>query len=102
MELCTGQAEAVRVARTHANLYRVPSIKCASACTSDVLYPFFTDSSYTAGVLALLFASILGVAEGETVYDQKCTWCGCEFTASLSKSGNFLCEMSYIAVGTVL
>ena len=65
-------------------------IKCAPACTSDVLYTFFTDSSYTAGVLALLFASILGVTEGETAYGQKCTWCGCEFTARLSKSGNFL------------
>ena len=64
-------------------------IKRAPACTSHCT-PFFTDSSYTAGVLALLFAFILGVTEGETAYDQKCTWCGCEFTARLRKSGNFL------------
>ena len=90
MELCTGQlVEAVIVACTHANFYQAPSSVLlrvpVMSCTHVSI-----DSSYTAGVLALLFASILGVTEGETVYDQKCTWCGCVFTARLSKSSNFL------------
>ena len=90
MELCTGQlAEAVIVARTHANFYQAPSSVLLRVPVISCTH-VFTDSSYTAGVLALLSASILGVTEGETAYDQKCTWCGCEFTARLSKNGNFL------------
>ena len=77
MELCTGQVEAVVVACTHANVYHAPS-------SALLRVPVI------AGVLALLSASILGVTEGETAYDQKCTWCRCEFTARLRKSGNFL------------
>ena len=81
--------EAVIVACTHANVYHAPSSVLlrvpVMSCTR-----FSTDSSYTAGVLALLSASILGVTEGESAYNQKSIWCGCEFTARLSKSGNFL------------
>ena len=104
MELCTGQVEAVIVACTHANFYQAPSSALLRVPVMSCTH-FFTDSSYTAGVLALLSASILGVTEGETAYDQKCTWCGCEFTARPSKSGNFLAYVKrtmYIAVGTVL
>jgi len=75
-------------ARTHANFYHAPSSVLLRVAVMSCTH-FSIDSSYTAGVLALLFASILGVTEGETAYDQKCTWCGCEFTARLSKS-NFL------------
>ena len=89
MELCAGQVEAVIVACTHANFYQAPSSVLLHVPVMSCTH-FSTDSSYTAGVLALLSASILGVTEGETAYDQKCTWCGCEFTARQSKSGNFL------------
>ena len=104
MELCTGQVEAVIVACTHANVYQAPSSALLRVPVMSCTH-FSTDSSYTAGVLALLSASILGVTEGEAAYDQKCTWYGCEFTARPSKSGNFLAYVKrtmYIAVGTVL
>ena len=65
-------------------------IKCAPACTSGVLYTFLYRLLLHCRCAYLLSASILGVTEGETAYDQKCTWCGCEFTARLRKSGNFL------------
>ena len=49
-------------------------VKCAPACMPVMSCTHFSiDSSYTAGVLALLSASILGVTEGETAYDQKYT-----------------------------
>ena len=81
--------EGVIVVYTHATFYQAPSSVLLRVAVMSCTH-VFTDSSCTAGVLALLFASILGVTEGETAYDQKCTWCGCEFTARLSKSGNFL------------
>ena len=66
MELCTGQVEAVIVARLHANYYRAPSSALLRVPVMSCAH-FFTDS-YTAGVLALLSASILGVTEGESAY----------------------------------
>ena len=100
MELCTEKPmEGLIVAYTYTNFYQAPLSVLLRVPVMSATH-FFTDSSYTAGVLALMFASLLGVTEGEIAYDQKCTWCGCEFTARLTKSGSFLAYVN--RVGTVL